>query len=346
MQHITFPSINQFKNLIVSARKSAEWHQIGYPTIRFEVTIKGHGTNSGICRPINGSVDDIWYQSRERVITPEQDNAGFAMWAHGNRETFNNIFDAIRDQETSIENDTRIIQIFGEFLGSNIQKGVGVNGLPKFMNVFGIRVSNDAESSDWKPKALYNEIFQDVSMLNSLGIYHKYQFKHWYVDIDFNDPKAIQNQLIEWCEAIENDCPIARHFLPESTDILIGEGMVLQAIPQDVGFDVSSYMMKIKGEKHSASKVKTIAPVDTEKLNSIKEFVEYAVTENRLNQGIDKLREMGLPNDSSSTGAFIKWVMGDVLKEELDVVAKSGLTTKEITGPIANKARDFFMKQL
>lgn len=50
--------------------------------------------------------------------------------------------------------------------------------------------------------------------------------------------------------------------------------------------------MKTKGSKHSTSKVKTlkeIAAVDIEKLNSIKELVASAVSENRLKQGLDKL---------------------------------------------------------
>ena len=41
---------------------------------------------------------------------------------------------------------------------------------------------------------------------------------------------------------------------------------------------------KVKGEKHSSSKVKKLASVDVEKLNSIKDFVDYAVTESRLEQ--------------------------------------------------------------
>lgn len=350
-EHISFPSINQFKDVIKHIHSGCHYHQIPVPTVTFRGTVKLHGTNAGICRPVNGGVNDIYYQSRERVITPEQDNAGFAMWAYGNREVFNDLFDAIAATHSDKDD---IIQIFGEWAGGNIQKGVGLNQLEKSFFVFGVRVSKDSSSNDWffhRNTTRYIDTIIDARIPN---MYDINKFPHWEIDIDMTDAKAVQNKLIELTMAVEEDCPVVRTLRGDQTVTPnIGEGIVWEAMrPRGLDVDprlvniLSGLRFKVKGEKHSASKVKTIAPVDTEKLNSIKEFVEYAVTENRLNQGLDKLREKGLPQDSTSTGEFIKWIMGDVLKEELDVVAKSGLTTKEITGPIANKARDFFMKQL
>lgn len=350
-EHISFPSINQFKDVIKHIHSGCHYHQIPVPTVTFRGTVKLHGTNAGICRPVHGGVNDIYYQSRERVITPEQDNAGFAMWAYGNREVFNDLFDAIAAKQFDKDD---IIQIFGEWAGGNIQKGVGLNQLEKSFFVFGVRVSKDSSSNDWffhQNTTRYIDTIIDARIPN---MYDINKFPHWEIDIDMTDAKAVQNQLVEWTMAVEEDCPVVRQLLGDKVVTpSIGEGIVFEAMrPRGLDVDprlvniLSGLRFKCKGEKHSASKVKTIAPVDTEKLNSIKEFVEYAVTENRLNQGLDKLREKGLPQDSTSTGEFIKWIMGDVLKEELDVVAKSGLTTKEITGPIANKARDFFMKQL
>lgn len=350
-EHISFPSINQFKDVIKHIHSGCHYHQIPVPTVTFRGTVKLHGTNAGICRPVNGGVNDIYYQSRERVITPEQDNAGFAMWAYGNREVFNDLFDHIRSWCATVEDDD-IIQIFGEWAGGNIQKGVGLNQIEKSFFVFGIRVSKNGESNVWQHHSVQTYAIDTIVDARIPNMYDINDFPHWEIDIDMTDAKAVQNKLIELTMAVEEDCPVVRTLRGDQTVTpSIGEGIVWQAvIPNTVDTRIinmlSGLRFKVKGEKHSASKVKTIAPVDTEKLNSIKEFVEYAVTENRLNQGLDKLREKGLPQDSTSTGEFIKWIMGDVLKEELDVVAKSGLTTKEITGPIANKARDFFMKQL
>jgi len=54
-----------------------------------------------------------------------------------------------------------------------------------------------------------------------------------------------------------------------------------------------------------------MANVDTEKLNSIREFVDYAVTENRLAQ--DFLEVCHNNYNMKFLGSFIKCVSNDVL---------------------------------
>lgn len=88
--------------------------------------------------------------------------------------------------------------------------------------------------------------------------------------------------------------------------------------------------------------MKTIAPVNVERIEKITEFVEYACTENRLNQGLDYLKEQGKELDPTSTGDFIKWVMNDILKEESDVLLENGLTWKNVQGMLAKKAQTFY----
>lgn len=116
-----------------------------------------------------------------------------------------------------------------------------------------------------------------------------------------------------------------------------------------VGDSVKTYgdlAFKVKGEKHSISKVKTIAPVNVERIEKITEFVEYSCTGNRLNQGLDYLKEQGLPLDPTSTGDFIRWVMNDILKEESDVLLENGLTWKNVQGMLAKKAQSFYKEKI
>jgi hypothetical protein len=75
-------------------------------------------------------------------------------------------------------------------------------------------------------------------------------------------------------------------------------------------------------------------------------FVDTVVTENRLNQGIDKLREMGKPVELKSLGDYIKWVQGDVLKEEMDVILASNIEKKDLMTKMALKAKQFYMQRL
>ena len=104
--------------------------------------------------------------------------------------------------------------------------------------------------------------------------------------------------------------------------------------------------MKVKGEKHQNSKVKTLTTVNVEEVENMREFIEYAVTENRMNQGIDKLIENHIPIEITSTGDFIKWVYNDVIKEESDTIIANKIDVKKLGAAVSTKAKPFWMNYL
>ncbi len=75
---------------------------------------------------------------------------------------------------------------------------------------------------------------------------------------------------------------------------------------------------------------------------SIEDFVDRTVTENRLRQGLETLRRDGIVTDMKATGDFVKWVSGDILKEESDVLEASGLTMKDVGSLLSTRARKWF----
>jgi copper chaperone CopZ len=236
------------------------------------------------------------------------------------------------------------VQIYGEWFGGNIQSGVGVNGLPKSFMVFGIRVSSDAESIDWQPCETFTRVFGDKKYAEH-NIYTKYDFPTHYVTVDFERPELSQNAFVELCAAVEDDCPVARFFKPDApVGSLVGEGVVITPIQtQEIGFDIRSNIAKVKGEKHSVSKVKTTATLDPEKIASNQEFVDKVLTENRLKQGVEKMKELGYPLEMTSTGHFIKWVMSDIFREEADTMVVSKIEPKDVNGIISTTAKKFWI---
>lgn len=94
------------------------------------------------------------------------------------------------------------------------------------------------------------------------------------------------------------------------------------------------------------SKVKTTNSVNPERIASINEFVEKTATQNRLQQGLDKMNELGVPVLPASTGVYIQWVVRDIIREEADTMSESGFEAKDVTGPIANIARKFWMENI
>lgn len=345
---IKFPSIGQFRDAIKQVKSACAYHNVPLPTVDFRGTVKLHGTNAAVMIAHDGT----WHcQSRERIITPQDDNAGFAAWVYGNKDYWDRVAATLN---TAILSDEETVQVYGEWCGGNIQKNVGLSYLPKIFVIFGIRFGNDAESTAWQDINKWKHLFfGHYETPKPSNLHFADDFPTYNVTIDFNSPTLVQNQLVEITEAVEKDCPVARYFLPDSTDELIGEGVVWEVdrngdfeLPDVLDNTFSGIRFKVKGSRHSASKVKTIAPVDVEKVKSIDAFVEYACTQNRLEQGLTKLTEMGLDHSTKSTGDYLRWIMQDILKEELETMTASGIEPKDVNGQIARKARDFFMNNL
>lgn len=318
-----FPSIEQFRSVVRTVKTQHDYqgkdengdpiyqHLSNYPTLKFQGTVKLHGTNAGIVRYKDGRTE---YQSRERVLSLEQDNANFMMAMMGKN------LDVLFDQ--FLFND--YVAVYGEWCGGNIQKGVAINGLPKMFIIFGIKV--DDEWIDL-PKDLFD---------NQNGIYNILQFPTYEVDIDFNNPELIQNKLIEDTLAVEDECPVGKFFGVSG----IGEGIVFKCVTNP------NLIFKSKGEKHSVSKVKTLNSVDVESLAGIQEFVDSVVTDNRLEQGINYLKEMNIEVHPKNTGEFLRWVVTDVLKEETDTIVANQFDMKRVKSAVVNKARVYFLNLL
>lgn len=81
-EFIKWPKIGQFRNAVKAMRSFCDYHQIPLPVVMYTGTIKVHGTNAAV-RFINGEVK---FQSRNRMISVDDDNLGFARWADEGRE--------------------------------------------------------------------------------------------------------------------------------------------------------------------------------------------------------------------------------------------------------------------
>jgi RNA ligase-like protein len=326
---IKFPSIEQFRNVIKYVRMHARYagkNEAGepiydptkpIPTLTFIGTIKLHGTNAAVCQS-NG---ERWFQSRERLLTSIDDNYGFVAWATGNSSIFDDIFSKLTGNDT--------VCIYGEWCGQGIQKGVGISSLPKMFVVFAIKVINGTD-----------ERWLKFSEIQTLGIRSIYDFQVFMITVDFNNPELATNTIIKFTTDVENERPIAKQLGAQG----IGEGIVWTCITPN--WETSQMWFKVKGEKHSVTKVNTLAEVDIEKVNSVRECVDKIITENRLRQGLDHLREMKLDLDIKNMGAFLKWLASDAIKEESDTIAASNLAPKDVGKAISIKGREWFLQAL
>lgn len=322
-----YPSIEQYRNIIKKVKINHDYqgndeqgnpiyqHLTNYPKLQFKGTIKLHGTNAAVVKYVNNS---IVYQSRERELSLQQDNAEFML--NMSNIDFSEIFNKFDFKE--------YIAIYGEWCGSNIQKGVALMELPKMFVIFGIKV-------DDKWINLENLNFNS-ELFNKQNIYIIEQFPTYTVEIDFENPELVQNKLIDLTIKVEEECPVGKYFNISG----IGEGIVFTSV------DYPDLKFKSKGEKHSVSKVKVLNSVNEEELNSLNEFVEYSVTENRLNQALQNIKDNNIEVNQKLTGEFLKYVCNDILKEESDVLIKNQIEWKKVASLVANKSRAWFFNNL
>ena len=328
----SFPKIRQFKDVIREVKHRATYvgrdedgmpiynSDATLPTLFFMGTVKLHGTNSSVVINSDGIIQA---QSRNRVLTIDSDNFGFANFVHEEigHKLWLEIAEYIKEDFSHVEfgpNDSLVI--YGEWCGGGIQKEVAVSELDKMFVVFGLRIIRGGEEAEDDEREWIDgstpvggipfEMFDE-------RIRHIHNFPGFSMFINFERPGENVNQMVEWTNQVESECPVGKYFEVSG----VGEGVVWRCYTP--GYNSSRFWFKVKGRKHSVSKVKTLAPVDVEKMASLEEFVERTVTEQRLLQGIEYLREMGKDISRSSTGDFLRWVFNDIADEESDAIEAS-----------------------
>lgn len=326
-----FSDIEQFRHIVKRVKKHTKYLAyekdgkdavIEYPIIDFIGTVKLHGTNSGIKR----HKGVITAQSREREITAEDDNYGFAKFvSERNQVALNTLFDRISTKPDDI------VTIYGEYIGKGIQKKVAISKLEKRQFViFNVKINDKYVGNDVN----YRIPNDDIYNVNDAGVYD--------ISINFNNIEPAVKKMEELVEKVETCCPYGQLFDIDGE----GEGIcwVSKLEPNN-----SDLWFKTKGAKHKISgKQKNVVEIDPIKLESILNFVEYTITENRLQQGIEKVKELHSLADDSDVdvkhiGDFLKWVFGDVQKEEYDVMEENNLDKKDVSKPISDKAKKWFL---
>ncbi|MFK8002829.1 MAG: RNA ligase family protein [Polyangiales bacterium] len=303
--------------------------------VRYRGTVKLHGSNSGVhCTP-----GLLIAQSRTREITPKDDNYGFAAFV-----ALEDTQQAIRTIEARIRAAHEVeasasLVLFGEWIGPGVQKGVALSALPeKQWVLFAVRLISGEEGQyiDALPR-LGNE-FADVN------IYSVMDAPVLEIVVDYQST-ASKTQALETATAataeVEAACPWAKRFDTPG----VGEGLVWAPLGEHWGN--SDLMFKTKGQKHQIVKPKKPKlQLTPEVLQGISDFVEFAVTDARLDQGLGAVREMGHAFEMRSLPHFLKWVAQDVRRECEPELEDNGLDWKAMSRAITRKARDFFMERV
>lgn len=352
-RHVSFPSIEQFRNIVATLNRQFNFvgldettgepiydPSIPKPTLTFKGTVKLHGTNAGVCY---NKADGIWAQSRENIITPESDNAGFAFFVEANKEIFTNLFDVIEKRENlkgnRLDSNNNTISIYFEWVGKGIQKNVAISEIEKSAFIIGVKITPHVETEgELKIKPAY---WVDSSGLRDVEsrVYNILDFPTYEIEIDFNRPELAQNKIIELTKMVEENCPVGEALGVKG----IGEGIVFSC-----DFKGITHRFKSKGDKHAGkSKVKTLKPVDDEKINNIIEVSNKITPDWRLDQMLTNTFNLlnGGELDVKLLGNYIKAVMNDILKEEIVTLNDNNLEPKDVGKYVSEIAKKYFFEK-
>lgn len=321
---LKFPSIDSIAHVFKYVRSRNNWHlgrnepEKFIRRVDYIGSTKLHGSNGSIA--VNLETGEVEAFSRERPLTVDSDNYGFAFWVAANRE-------AIYNFAKSRFSDG-VVRFYGEWVGRGIQKGVAVSELEKHFVCFMVHF----DGAFFFPGVYENSPFRWIAETHLFGI-----------TLDFSegaDNTGALNDIEKLTNAVEAECPWGKMHNVSGT----GEGIVWMPVSNNLAQDTSLWF-KSKGLKHKNpdkdGKKITIDPTVVEGINKL---IENILPEWRLEQGISYLKENGMSVDAKFTGEYIKWIHKDILKECTEEIAANGYEWRQVNGPVSTKARAYFLK--
>jgi hypothetical protein len=333
LQFKKWNKIPQYRNIIQSVHMHHDFvgkdeldnpiykHTSDYPKLKFTGTIKLHGTNAQITYKKRLGIQ---VGKRSSLIDQNQLGAHFGFNQFVQVQYQQEFIDWFKELEQYYNlKETQQLIIYGEWAGGNIQNTIALTQLPKSFYIFGVKILEEDE--------VITHPVHDLPVCQTDNVYNITDFPTYEIEIDFNNPKASQNKLVEITNKVEKECPVATQLGIKG----IGEGVVWNN-------EETGLMFKVKGEKHSVSNVKTLAEVDPVVLQNIQDFASYVVTENRVKQAIQEVEA----STKADTGKLLKWISQDIIAEETDVLKASGLEWRQVASVVSNKARLMFFLRI
>lgn len=338
MKHYSFPSIGQFYHARKELIKRATYvgrdkkgdpvfnNTLPLPVVEFEGTVKLHGTNAAIVFLPEG---EEYFQSRENVVTPENDNFGFARMM----KELSHSFDEIRKNF----DNTKIIVLYGEWAGEGLKNNAAITKLTKAFYLFaafeilpetdefGANLKREIDITGWKMP---------------LGFFNIKDFPSFKVNIDLQNPEPAIIEINKLVSTVEKCCPVAAKMGVEG----IGEGLVFK--PTDDRLKESRFWFKTKGAEHSNSQVRVMVTVDPVKYATEQKFLEVAASEERLEQGFNFIIHNFGSASEKNTGDFLRWLFNDVVKEMTEEMKLAGIEEKNLGKMLAQKARPWYFARL
>ncbi|KAL8675279.1 MAG: hypothetical protein Q9168_000400 [Polycauliona sp. 1 TL-2023] len=333
-----YPKISKLSEFLYKCKRVAPETRI----IPIVGTVKLHGAHVDWVVSRDGN---IRFQSRNMLeLIVRNDNYGFAAFSNPIRDVILRLKeDLLRrylqlNPELTVDLDHPVI-ISGEWCGQGVQKGMAVSSLPRHFVIISIRI-NDT----WVPETEYADIHDEAN-----GIYHIGKAGCYRLDLDTDDIDPSEATIQDIVTDVEKKCPygLARGVTGR------GEGIVWKARNH---MDNPEMWFKYKGDSNVVShawktvkKCQLVKVPETAVTAQDREreyaFAVAAVTERRLEQGLEYLAETGTAR-KGGLGKFLGWVTNDILVEEKREMTEMKLVQGRLKPAIRSIAKAWYDNRL
>jgi hypothetical protein len=327
-----YPKIGKLTDFTYQVKRSRSFED--KRTIALIGTAKLHGTHADVVIESDGS---IRFQSRNRLnISPgKDDNQGFAAFASTLKKEWLDLKNRYTERFQALNPDTVLdrkqqVVIAGEWCGEGIMKGVAISKVPPMFVVLSVQINGD-----WVLDEEYGDIScEEVRVFNisKAGFFHH--------DFQLNDIDASKAVIQALVEKVEKECPFGAALGISGK----GEGIVWK--PRDLHQN-SELWFKTKGDSFTVSTSHKLPPsaVAIENRKRWENFARSVVTEQRLEQGWEYLKEMNHPQDMSGLGIFLEWVNKDVMAEEVREIEMLQIEKGPLGRAIVSIAKPWFLER-
>ena len=324
MQFYKFPSIESFHNKVKEGSKKFAGE------LTFIKKTKLHGSNAAI---VMHPEDGVYAQSRNRVITQDDDNYGFAEFV-----------DSLNLKHVH-KDKNKVIIIYGEWVGLGINNVDSITKLDKKIFCPFSVVFYDIENEEYS-----NIIVKSDEIKILIKVIRLYDCESIVViddietiKINFNEESTL-NDVVDTLNGWVDDISKCDEWVKEKFSIEgSGEGFVLAPDTHDYAI-YKSWMFKIKTENHNVNKMFKPVSLNAEVSKDVDDFIIRFLTQARLEQAVTELGGEDSIN-IKRLGDFMKWIGQDVKKESSDEIEVSGFKWSDVSKRLNNKAKIWFMSK-
>lgn len=354
-QFVKWPKIEAFKSVVHKVTKLKFNNKKEDLFITFRPKPKLHGTNAAIriYRETDSENGFITVQSRNRVLTINTDNYGFANWV---LEAEDDILS--KPDWSKIPESIESMVVYGEWCGKGIQDTVAISEAPKGFHVFAVA----AMTTDNEQFGVTHDPASIIKFMGGLDLRDDVHVLPWIaseITMNFSQPQLngpeidSMNSLVKTMDEV--DLYTRNLYGIEGP----GEGFVYYPTHLDGDANAISVltefsdsleplsalgmmMFKVKTEAHRTTKSKEAVEVDFEELRKLEDLLDTIAPDARMEQFFKEIEVPIIQN----IGDFIRTVVNDAVEECSVEIEMSGLDLKKVKGKLGAHVAQWYKEKI